>query len=68
MKPFHPTKILRRTVKIKSSDRTLADAEWVLTLGAAGVSIKRLGAHGAGMRLSWRSVIGHALIHRGERS
>src|SRR5574341_17098 len=58
-------KVIKRVVKIRSSDRAIADAEWGLALSEAGVRIWRLGHLSEGtMHLSWRSVIGHALIHR----
>lgn len=64
MKPFTANKVIRRTVKIKASDRALPDTEWVLSLDGQGVRIRRLGtSKHDNVYLSWRSVIGHALIH-----
>ena len=62
MKQFHATKVIRRSVTIKSSDRALPNREWVLTMGAFGVEIRKMGSKEK-RRLSWRSIIGHALIH-----
>lgn len=68
MKQFTPNKVIRRSITIRSCDRALADAEWVLALDQGGVRIRRLGEHkSAQMYLTWRSVIGHALIHKGVR-
>lgn len=68
MKPFTLNKVIRRTVIIKSSDLAIADAEWVLAFGLDGVRIRRRGAaKESAMHLSWRSVIGHALIHKGTK-
>ena len=65
MRAFTPGKVIKRVVKIKSSDRAIADAQWIVAMDETGVRIKRFGSHGEGsMHLSWRSVIGHALIHR----
>ena len=65
MRVFHPTKVIRRAVTIKSSDRALPNSVWVLTISATGVNIHKLGHKSKSYRLSWRSIIGHALIHRG---
>jgi len=67
VKPFTANKVLRRSIVIKSSDRAIADSEWVLSLGLEGVRIRRLNSpkHTA-LHLSWRSIIGHALIHKGK--
>lgn len=68
MKKFTPGKRVSRTVKIRSCDRALRDAEWVLCFSENGLSIRRLGERAeSAMNLSWRSVIGHALIHRGAK-
>lgn len=65
MKAFTPGKIVRRVIKIRSSDRAIADAEWVLSFGEKGLGIRRAGARTSEtFHLSWRSVIGHAVIHR----
>lgn len=65
MRPFTPGKRIVRTTKIKSCDRAISDAVWVLSLSEGGVRMKRHGEHAEGtMSLSWRSVISHALIHR----
>lgn len=68
MKQFTPNKVIRRTVRIRASDRALPDVDWVLALDGQGVRIRRLGeSKHAQMYLTWRSVIGHALIHKGVR-
>jgi hypothetical protein len=65
MKLFKPGKVIKRVVKIRSSDKAIADAEWIVALDGAGVRIKRFGAHGEGtMFLTWRSIVGHCLIHK----
>jgi hypothetical protein len=65
VKNFRPGKVIKRAVKIRSSDRSIADALWVLSISEAGVRVKRHGEHAEGsMSLSWRSIISHALIHR----
>lgn len=63
MKAFHPTKVFRRVVKIGSHDRSLPDREWILTIGSFGVEIRRMSSRESPRRLSWRSIIGTALIH-----
>lgn len=63
MKAFHPTKLFKRIVKIRSSDRAIADAQWVLTFGISGIIMHKLGHRSESWRLSWRSVISHALVH-----
>ena len=60
MKRF--TKILKRVVIIRSVDPALSHAPWYLEVGPRGVSIRRKGEHST-FHLSWRSIIGHALIH-----
>jgi hypothetical protein len=68
MKPFTLGKVIRRTVKIKASDRALPDTEWVLSFDSQGVRVRRLGeSKHSQSYLSWRSVIGHSLIHRNLR-
>lgn len=62
-KPFTPNKVLRRAVTFKSSDRAIPDAEWIVSLTGAGVRAHRRGRRGESWFLSWRSVLGHALIH-----
>jgi len=65
VKNFTPGKALRRIVKIRSSDRSIADAEWILSISESGVRIRRKGDRLEGaFAVSWRSIIGHALIHR----
>jgi hypothetical protein len=65
VKGFKPGKCVKRLIKIKSSDRAISDADWVLTISGSGVTMKRFGDHAEGtMSLSWRSIISHALIHR----
>lgn len=64
MKPF--TKTIRRVVKIRSSDRAMPDRDFVIVIGPSGLTIREFGAPKEdGMGLSWRSVIGHVLIHKG---
>jgi hypothetical protein len=66
MKSFVKRKCIRRLIKIKSSDRALPDTEWILTFTENGLRVRRLGEHKEHeMAISWRSVIGHVLIHRG---
>lgn len=65
MKGFRPGKVIKRVVKIRSSDRAISDAEWILAISEHGIRIRRLGDRQDGsFGVSWRSVIGHALIHR----
>jgi hypothetical protein len=64
MKTFRPGKVIRRTIKIRSSDRAISDAEWVLSMSEGGLRFRRLGERKDEERhLSWRSIIGHGLIH-----
>lgn len=64
MKDF--TKIIKRRVKIRSSDRAMADRTFVISIGPSGLTVREFGAPKEdGLSLSWRSVIGHALIHKG---
>jgi hypothetical protein len=66
MKPFTPGKRVSRVVKIKSCDRALADGEFILTFSENGLSVRRRGARKTdGLNLSWRSIVGHVLIHKG---
>lgn len=65
MKTF--TKRLRRLVRIPSSDRAIPTAEWVLELDDRGVQLHRLGHRRESWRLTWRQVIGHALLHNAGR-
>lgn len=62
MKRFTPGKVIRRTVRIASSDRAIAAALWVLEIGEGGVKFHRL-HQVERYGLSWRSIISHALIH-----
>lgn len=62
MKSFHPTKVIRRAVVIKASDRAIPAAEWSLTFSAGGVTMRKLHARES-HRLTWRSVIGYAVVH-----
>ena len=63
-RPFRPNKVIKRTVVIKSCDRAISDAPWVVAMSASGVRIRREGARlEDSYQLSWRSVISHALIH-----
>ena len=64
MKDF--TKTLKRRVKIRSSDRAMADRTFVITIGPSGLTVREFGAPKEdGMSVSWRSIIGHVLIHKG---
>lgn len=56
------TRAIERTVKLRASDRALPNPEFVLTFQESGVTIRRKGESGNWF-LSWRSVIGHAMIH-----
>lgn len=65
MKKFTPGKVIKRVVKIRASDRAIADAEWIIAISEGGIRIRRLGDRAEGsFGCTWRSVIGHALIHR----
>jgi len=67
MKSF--TKNIRRYLKIRASDQAMADGEFVIQIGESGVKFKRFGeVKGRVWSLSWRSIIGHALIHGGSRA
>jgi len=63
VKHFPLNKVLRRLVVIKSSDRAIAPAKWVVEIGLGGVRFYRLRQRDEVWSLSWRSVIGHALVH-----
>lgn len=66
MQHFRPGRRVSRAVTIHASDPDLPDTTWVLTFTADGLFIRRHGApRRAALFLSWRSVVGHALIHRG---
>jgi hypothetical protein len=61
------TKTIERVVKIRSSDRAISDAEFILSIGPSGIRIRRrCEPIETAMMLSWRSVISHALIHLGD--
>lgn len=62
MKDFHPNKVLRRHVRIKSSDPSIPAADWIVSLSGQGIHIRRARSSDA-FRVSWRSVIGYALVH-----
>jgi len=56
------TKVLKRTVTLRSGDPALGDAEFVLKLGPLGVEVSK--KHTQVSRfLTWRAVIGFALTH-----
>jgi hypothetical protein len=57
---------MTRKLVVKASDRAIADAEWLLTMGPEGVEMRKLGDDEEYF-LSWRSIIGHALIHRAKK-
>ncbi len=64
MKTF--TKTLRRLVTIRSCDPALPDGNFVVYLGPEGVAIRRMGESKERTRsLSWKSIVGTALIHQG---
>lgn len=63
MREFRTDKVSRRQIKIKSSDRAIADAVWALEIGVMGVSMWRMGVRADDHHLSWRSIISHALLH-----
>lgn len=65
MKVF--TKGLKRLIRIRSSDRALGTAEWVLEMDESGVTFHRLGARKDYWSLTWRQIIGHGLIHSAGR-
>lgn len=56
-------KRLKRQVTIRGSDPAIGNADWVLTLDGQGVRFHRLGHRSESWGLSWRSVIGVALVH-----
>jgi len=62
---FPKDKTIYREVTIKSSDPAIEDATWVLGFSINGMTIRRKGEQDQ-LRLSWRSIVGHALIHRGK--
>ena len=63
MKEFRSDRVARRQIKIKSSDRAIADAVWALEIGVMGVSMWKKGQREDRYHLSWRSIVSHALIH-----
>lgn len=62
MKAFPENKVLRRVIKIKSSDHAIADCEWVLDIGVFGVRYHRYGHKSERFQLSWRSIICHGIL------
>jgi hypothetical protein len=67
MKAFSPTKVIRRAIKIKSSDRAIADADWAIEISISGVRVHRLGHRSERWGCSWRSVISHLLVHNARK-
>ena len=64
MKPFTTGKEIRRIVTVRSPDRALPNRDWILGLGAEGVTMREAGRRGARRyRLAWKTVIGIALAH-----
>jgi hypothetical protein len=63
MKAFPENKALRRVIKIKSSDRAIADAQFILEIGIFGVRWHRYGSKSQRWQLSWRSILSHGLLH-----
>ena len=51
-----------RVVRIKSTDPSIPEKAFVIELTSEGLAIRRLGAVGR-RRLSWKAIIGLALIH-----
>jgi hypothetical protein len=67
MQPF--TRTIDRVVSIKASDPALEDTEWVIHIGPEGLSVRRRGEGAeSAIPLTWRSIIGHALIHPKRRT
>ena len=60
------TRTIDRAITIPSNDPGLDDTEWVLTIGPSGVTSRRKGETES-VHLTWRQIIGHALIHSGGR-
>lgn len=57
------TKTIVRSVTLRASDPGLEDAQWVLRLQPEGVVVRRRGApKETGRKISWRAVIGTALV------
>jgi hypothetical protein len=55
-----------REVTMKASDPSVSDWRWVLRMTPDGVEMHRVDEDGT-FFLSWRSIIGHAMIHRAGR-
>lgn len=62
---FPKNKTIFREVTIAAGDRGLPDQTFELGFGPNGLTIRRKGETGSKKHLSWRQVIGHALIHCG---
>lgn len=62
MKAF--TKTIKRSVELISGDRDLPNTVWIIAMGGNGIRLKKLGkSNKASLSLTWRQIIGHALIH-----
>lgn len=60
----HLVKRLRRMVTVKAGSPEFEDAVWVLDMDPVSLSVRRLGASkGSAKRISWRGIIGMALVH-----
>ena len=57
---------ITREITLKASDSAVADWRWVLEMSQGGVAMHRVDEKEVYF-LSWRSIIGHALIHRAVR-
>jgi len=66
MKEF--SKEEERVVRVKAFDPALEDKSFVIAMDADGMSVRRLGGSGKPMFVSWRSLVGIFLIHRGEQT
>jgi hypothetical protein len=53
----------RRLVTIRASDPAIKRSQWVLSFGPRGLTVRRYGTTEDSHYLSWRSIIGYALVH-----
>lgn len=61
---FPPNKVLFRDVVVKTPDRALPARTFVVGIDGQGVRVRRKGEKEESQtRLSWRTIIGLALIH-----
>lgn len=62
MKPFRPDRRLRRVVSLRSQDPAVPPSDWALSFDPEGVTIRKLRSKRKPVRLTWRSVICHAIM------